>query len=318
MTTDTSQNASAPVMVTQDEIDTYASDGVVHIKQPFEQHWIDGMIEIYERILRDHDEDSDQHRVNRAENGAVGIQNVILREPFYRKWAIESGVAQIVGEITQSSAVRFYFDNFFIKTGNDESVATALHHDVAAFGFKGTQLPSFWLALTDVDEDNAPLICALGSHKDTSFMWRSPAQPKGLPLLEGYREPAGIPDYIAQNDFPIVSFPAQKGDVIMVNPYLIHGSLPRKKGSGMRAGFSSRWMGDDVRWLPTDYNKAEASMQEREIPYGAEPPTDLFPPIWSQKEGARAKKTGEFTSMITLEPTKEKSKELYSTSVAGR
>ena len=288
--------------VDPEAIETYARDGVVKIENPFDPYWIDGLVEVYERIMRDAERGETNHKIHRTPTGMTGLQNVILREPFYKKWAMESPVSQIVGEVLQSSTARFYFDNFFIKEGNDPGAATMLHHDVAAFGFKGTQLPSFWVALGDVEEDNAPLICALGSHKDTSFMWRSPIQKPGLPLLDGYREPSGIPAYIEENGFEIKSFPAKKGDVVIFSPYVIHGSKPRVHGAGKRTGFSSRWFGDDVRWEPTIYNEMEASMHSHPIPYGARPSDDMFPIIWSKDEGRVAAKTGKFTTLITLEP----------------
>lgn len=289
--------------VSQDKIDYYAENGVVKLEQPFSSYWVDGLLDGYEEIMRGFDAGSKDYPMSRR-NGNLGIQNVVMRHPFYRRWAVESPVAEIVGQITQSDTVRFYFDSFFCKEGTVKEAATPLHHDVAAFGFKGTQLPSFWLALTDVDMDNAPLYTALGSHKNTDFMFRSPAQKSGLPLLEGYREPTEIPDYIRENGYELKTWPVSKGDVIMVNPYAIHGSLHRNGGAGIRIGFSSRWMGDDVTWQGSVYNEVEGSTHEPKLELGSRPSEQQFPVIWKRDEGNIARATGAFTTHITLEPKK--------------
>ncbi len=282
-------------------IAAYDRDGAVCVERPFAASWIEGLLAEYERIVDNWRAGSTEYPVH-ENNGALGIQNVILRNGFYRRWAIESPVAEIVAQITQSQSVRFYFDNFFVKVGSGPETATPLHQDVPAFGFQGAQLPSAWLALTDVDMDNAPLITALGSHRNRLFMFRSPIQKPGWPLLPGYREPAGIPAYIAGNHFEIKAWPVRKGDLLVVCPYTIHGALARKTSAGSRIGFSSRWMGDDVRWRGTIYNEVEASTHPSELQAGQPPPDELFPVIYRQGEGNLARRNGEFTRHITLEP----------------
>ncbi len=289
--------------VPQYVIDYYAENGAVRLEQPFDSYWIDGLLDGFEEIMRGYETGSTEYPVARQE-GKLGIQNVVLRHPFYRKWAIESPVAEIVGQVTQSDTIRFYFDNFFCKEGDQKEMATSLHHDVGAFGFKGTQMPSFWLALTDVDMNNAPLVTALGSHKNTDFMFRSPAQKSGLPLLEGYREPTEIPDYLAENGYELKPWETQKGDVIMVHPYTIHASLHRKGGAGIRIAHSSRWLGDDVTWQGSIYNEMEASTHEPQLDVGSPPSEEQFPVVWRRGEGNVARKTGRFTTHITMEQKK--------------
>jgi hypothetical protein len=286
-------------------IEQYAREGAVLIPQPFSDDWIEGLLDAYRRIVRDWEAGSTDYPVTRR-NGHVNVQNVVLRHPLYRRWATESAVASIVGQVTQSETVRFYFDNFFVKEGEAGENATMLHHDVPAFGFQGTKLPSFWLALTDVDESNAPLVTYAGSHGDCAHMFRSPVQKPGLPLLPGYREPGEIGPYLEAGGFERKVWPARKGDVIMVHPYTIHGSLPRVAGAGggERIGFSSRWLGDDVRWRGTVYHEVEASTHPYELPYDSPPPDDLFPVIWTRDKGNVHAETGRFTTHITLEPRK--------------
>ena len=264
------------------------------------------MLEAFDEVIALAETGDTSYPVTRKP-GFLSIQNMTLRHPFYRRWAIESPVSSIVGQVTGSDTVRFYFDNFFGKVGVAPDQGTPFHHDVAAFGFKGRQLPSFWLALTDVDIDNAPLVTYAGSHlgldgEGLDVMFRSSIQKPGLPLLPGYREHAEIGDYLAAGKFEKRVLVAEKGDAILINPYTIHGSLERRNPNGRRIGFSSRWFGDDVRWRPSIYNEVEASCHIMPLADGASPPDQMFPVVWSKTEGHVARRTGKFTSHITLEP----------------
>ena len=105
--------------VPQYVIDYYAENGAVRLEQPFDSYWIDGLLDGFEEIMRGYETGSTEYPVARQE-GKLGIQNVVLRHPFYRKWAIESPVAEIVGQVTQSDTIRFYFDYFFCKEGDQK------------------------------------------------------------------------------------------------------------------------------------------------------------------------------------------------------
>jgi len=294
-------------VVPQALIDQYEREGAVLIPQPFESFWIDGMLDEFWRIIRNWEAGSTEYPVGKNPNGAFGIQNVILRNAFYRRWALESPALDIIGQVLQTETVRFYFDNFFCKEGDKPEAATPLHHDVAAFGFKGAKLPSFWVALTDVDTDNAPLVTYVGTHKQRDWMWRSPAQKPGLyPLLPGYKEPAGIGPWLEAGGYERKVWPAKKGDVIMVNPYTVHGSLARAGGPGVRIGFSSRWLGDDVRWRGDLYNEVEESCHDPRLAYGSEPEDSMFPVLWTRAQGNIARTSGKFTTHVTLEPRKDR------------
>ncbi len=172
-------------IVPESLVDSYARDGAVLIPQPFGSHWIEPMIARVNEILAAHARGEPVECPVMRRDGSVGIQNIILRDPLYRRWATQSAVASIVGQVTRSKTVRFYFDNFFIKDGQGVENATLTHHDVPAFGFQGTQLPSFWLALTEVGEDNAPLVVWRGSQGDCTQKFRSPIQKPGCRCCPG-------------------------------------------------------------------------------------------------------------------------------------
>ncbi|NBR16742.1 MAG: hypothetical protein EBT81_02315 [Gammaproteobacteria bacterium] len=69
----------------------------------------------------------------------------------------------------RSRSVRFWMDATFVKDGSSAESATPWHNDECTFPFRGEMMPSFWVALTDVTMDNAPIVTLRGSNRDP---WR--------------------------------------------------------------------------------------------------------------------------------------------------
>jgi ectoine hydroxylase-related dioxygenase (phytanoyl-CoA dioxygenase family) len=291
--------------VTQSQMETYQRDGVVLLEQPFDDFWIDGLSSRMRAIVDDIQAGKSEYYA-KSNNGRVHVHNAVMKDPFFQRFVTDSPAAEICARTIGSKTARFYFDVTFCKLAASEKeavdAATSLHHDVAAFGFKGKHLPSFWLALTDVTEGDAPLVVALGSHKKITDLFRSPGVNPDLPLVEGYRDHNDIYDFVREGGFEMKLFPAKKGDVIVLNPYVVHASAPVTNEGAFRMGFSSRWIGDDVRWTPSPYTSVEAETYPTPIPVGSPAPDDWFPLMWSEERGQAAKADGRFNPFISIQP----------------
>ena len=305
METATKARADKTFTVTPAHIETYARDGVVLLEQPFDDFWIEGLSMRMKKIVDDIQAGTSEFYA-KNNSGRVHIHNAVSKDPFFRRFAIESPAAEICARTIGSQTARFYFDVTFCKLATTEKeavdAATSLHHDVAAFGFKGKHLPSFWLALTDVGEGDAPLVVALGSHKKITDLFRSPGVNPDLPLVEGYRDHNDIYDFVKEGGFPMKLFPARKGDVIVLDPYVVHASAPVTNEGAFRMGFSTRWIGDDVRWTPSPYTSVEAEKHPYPITPGSPPPDEWFPIMWSATDGQVGKNEGRFNPFISIQP----------------
>jgi ectoine hydroxylase-related dioxygenase (phytanoyl-CoA dioxygenase family) len=260
----------------------YERDGVTPLRQPFESRWIDCLARSAEAIL----EDTQRNRTRYFLSSSLGrcdLYNISKVDPLVSRFINESPAAEICARVSGSKTVRFYFDVLFCKfplgTAQSAEAATSLHHDVSAFGFKGTQLPTLWLALTDISENDAPLQVALGSHKDTSQLFRAYGNYLHAPP-KGYKDHADIHHFVRERGFELRRFPLERGDALILHPYVIHGSVPMHHGGTARLGFCTRWMGDDVSWMPSSETTAEACSYPRSLPVGAQPPEQWFPTLW--------------------------------------
>jgi hypothetical protein len=284
---DSLSNGGHRFEVTQDIIDEYERDGAVMLHQPFGPGGVDAVAETVMNIFKKYDEGTYLGDIY-SQDGRFEITGAVGHEAVVRNWVLESQAAEIAAKVIGSKTVRLYtgLDICFGKRGTADNAkigATSFHIDGSAWGFLGTQIPSFWTALVDVGMEAGPLVAAAGSHKKMDkLILPSPADPDEE-VPDGYAPYKAMQDFLEKNDFKMKVFPAKKGDVVVINPLVVHGSLPMK-GAGFRVALSTRWLGDDARWHIAPKHQA-VSRSALDFPEGAPPPDDIYPIIWDETRG---------------------------------
>jgi len=203
------------------------------------------------------------------------LYNLMKRNIAFSDFVRNTTVGEICANISRSSNVRFYFDVAFCKIGASGADATSLHQDAPSFGFKGDQIPSLWLALSDVPLEAGPLVFALGSHRLIKQVFRPAGSYQQAPI-EGYEDHSGIHLALAKHDLRLVPFLVNKGDAIVIHPRVIHGSLPVSNPQTCRIGYCTRWLGDDAIWSPSIYTESEEASYRVPMVPGISPPAATF------------------------------------------
>jgi ectoine hydroxylase-related dioxygenase (phytanoyl-CoA dioxygenase family) len=298
MSASTAAGAAAGLAAVRDDhVCQYAAEGATLVPGVFDDAWIARLLGAIDRVLADarRPEFATLAAGNRTQNpvslqqrdGDAIVRNVMHHAPEFQQWLRESCAAAVVGTVIGADHVRFWMDATFVKEGNADATATPWHNDGCTFPFKGAHAPSFWVALTDVEEDNAPLVTIAGSHLDP-WHYRSPFSPQDVPLPPGYRE---WPELLAQVDAPGAVrrvWPARAGDVMLIHPKTLHGSLRRTTTRpGRRVAFTTRWLGSDIRWAPDPLSVRIATLEGNpRMRVGAPPPDELFPVLWRSSGAA--------------------------------
>jgi ectoine hydroxylase-related dioxygenase (phytanoyl-CoA dioxygenase family) len=282
------------MIVSQSHVEAYARDGVVLIEQAFRYEWVARLLGAIDRVVAAHRagtlaatmaSNRSQNPVStREQDGDLIVRNVMHHDPVFRAWLEETPAAEIVARTIGASHIRFWMDATFVKEGNAPATATPWHNDGCTFPFVGEHAPSFWVALTDVDLDNAPLVTLAGSHRDP-WRYRSPLVDQSVPLPAGFKE---WPELLAQLEEPsarIQTWPARAGDVMLIHPKVLHGSLARRsQSSGRRVAFTTRWLGSDMIWEPNPLSVKIATLEGNPLmKVGAPPPDALFPIVWPRQ-----------------------------------
>ncbi len=214
-------------------------------------------------------------------DGYIRLVSLMPQLPALRDLILASPAAEIVAALTGAEHLSVWLDATFSKEGSDGQTATPWHNDECTFTLQGEHLPSFWIALTDVDADNSPLQTLAGSHRDP-WRYHSTFFPTDAPRPPEYRPWHDLLDRVAAPDADLRTWPARAGDILLIHPKTIHGAPPRRSTQpGRRLAFTLRWIGSDVVWRPNSLTMGHSPFdRDPRMQRDRPPPRDLFPIVW--------------------------------------
>lgn len=202
-----------------------------------------------------------------------------------RRFFTESGVAPVVAAVIGARHLQYWFDLTFIHDSGAAGAGTPWHHDIAAFPCKGQQIPSLWIAMSDVSRDMSPLSCIRGSHRNPA-MFRPPVYvQQGSPLPDGYAELPDVEAQLKRGDCEAISWNIRAGDALVIHPYTLHGA-PANRSDRQRIAFTTRWAGDDVVWRPDELSMKIPGIDLSQVPRGQRPTGEFFPYAYHAEEAS--------------------------------
>lgn len=259
--------------LTDEQVAAYQRDGAIVIKGAFKD-WIEPLRTGFDRVLQQPSEHG-RENVTGTETGRFFEDYCNWqRIPEFRRWIEQSPGAAIVGEATGSNAVQVFHEHILVKEPGT-SKATPWHQDMPYYCVDGEQTGSYWIPLDPITPENA-LQVVLGSHR-----WPKPVRPsKWSTNASWYADDSPymeMPD-IDNGDFEILIPELELGDALLFNFKTVHGA-PGNQTPHRRRAFSTRFMGDDVRFVdrggptspPFDGINLQTGDRMRE---------DWFPVVW--------------------------------------
>ena len=304
--------------ITDADIRAYKEDGVVCLRQMFDAEWIERLRNAWTRaqnrltqvgadnliperylerdpLLKAEMEEamSASALSKKYETNAkiTGSKYMAMWDPDFRAFALESPAGEIVGRVMEANVVRFFWDQIFQKRPGG-NMDTYWHNDQASWPTEGEQLPSFWLPLTPISEDQS-LEYIAGSHRDRTEYWGRAWNANNAD--KNGERPADRPNFIDFNEKrgdPSVRFlkwAMEPGDVTMFHPRIYHGGGPNRNPDRERIALSTRWIGDDIVWNPRVGDVNVPGIPHSQMAAGQHPDDDeLFPVAWRREAPANA------------------------------
>ncbi len=239
--------------LTNDEITTYRTDGVVHIPGFADDVTV-------ERMLADADAQMTAPPGPYTENLTTqGVffqdRDIYRHRPAFRDWVMSSNVAEQAGRAMGAHRVQFYFDHLFILDPDSAKDQYYWHQDQPYWGAAGDDICSFWLALTDCGADSGALEFVRGTdhgplYEPVAFGDNSAADHDGT-TASGLKTITDQPAYHEHpDDYEIIGFEVTAGDAILFNTKIMHSSRGNHSPSQRRVAYSTRWLGDDATFQP--------------------------------------------------------------------
>jgi ectoine hydroxylase-related dioxygenase (phytanoyl-CoA dioxygenase family) len=268
----------------------YETQGVVKLPGLIDAEWVARILAAIDQtsLLADGPQPPDRDLSFGRGDGRMTIRYMWRDVPVVRDFLLRPELAEPIAHIVGTKTLRFWFDLTFIHGGGAHGEAgqgTPWHHDIAAFTFKGEQLPSLWMALTPADAQRSRLMFIAGSHKTVPGFYRTPDNPAPADgHSDGFLD---LPDFdalVASGREKVITWDCAPGDAIIIHPYTIHGARGNTgQHAGRRVAITTRWLGDDVRFLPTHWARAQQAVgiAKSGLVLGARPHGEYFPLVWN-------------------------------------
>ncbi len=167
------------------------------------------------------------------------------RDHGVREVAFDSALPPLVADLLDTTYLNFWEDTTFAK-GPRSRQKTAFHQDLAYFQITGAHCVIVWIPLDPANTENGVVEYVRGSHKwgevyaPNVFVSQTPfasSPEKRCPDIEGNRD-----------QYDIVSFDVEPGDVIIHHVLTVHGAGGNMSDRWRRA-MSFRYCGDQVRYF---------------------------------------------------------------------
>ncbi len=226
------------------EVEAYRRDGALCLKGHFAD-WVGPLRAGVERNIAEPGPVATEHKLDDGRGRFFEDYCNWQRIPEYRAFVMDSPAAAIAARLTGSTRVQIFHEHLLVKEPGTGK-ATPWHHDMPYYCVRGEQVVSFWLALDPVPLTVSPTFVA-GSHR-----WGRLYYPRlfddgtDYPFTgAGYET---VPDIDAERDrHRILAWAMAPGDALAFHFLTLHAA-PGNESAYRRRGFSTRWLGDDVRF----------------------------------------------------------------------
>ncbi|MBW2282190.1 MAG: phytanoyl-CoA dioxygenase family protein [Deltaproteobacteria bacterium] len=231
--------------LTGEEIEAYDRDGVICARGLFDGKWLERMERAVDRIVEQPTFYGNQVSMQGADFS--GDLFVWKQDDDFRDFIYDSPAARIANAVLRSKRVCFFYDQLFVKPPGCH-VATPWHQDSTFWPIRGEQVCSIWLTCDPVTRESSGLEFVRGSHR-----W--PNRYKAVtPDHNAYMKASDLedpPDVEAhRGDYDLLGWDMERGDALIFNGLVVHGSTGNYTTDRPRRAFTSRWAGDDIRFDP--------------------------------------------------------------------
>ena len=262
-----------------DDIETFRRDGVVLIKNAFD-NWVETLRAGFQRNLenpRQYAFPCDSNPEGKPGSFFDSYCNWQLI-PEYLDYLSNSCAASLAGQFMDSQHAQFFHEHAFMKTPGTQH-ATPWHQDLPYYCVDGLKTASVYVSLDYADADVAVRFVR-GSHRwNKIFYPRTFETGDSFNLGQGDESLEKVPDIDANPDqYDIQAWSLEPGDTIVFDFRTLHGTGDATIKS-MRRAFSTRWLGDDVRYCDRP-GETSPPYSGHGMQHGDKMREDWFPVLW--------------------------------------
>jgi len=274
------------ISVSDDDIHAYNEDGAVLLKGAIGPAWLERVAAAIERDIENPGPFCHSYEADGGQGRFHGNLRIWENDPDFRAYCFESGLAATAGAFFGASKTNLLYDQLFVKEPGTPN-PTRWHNDQPYWPVRGWDVMSFWLALDPTTAENGRLEFVRGSHK-----WDRWFQPEafGKTKVNSYDDNPNyeaMPDIdAARDEYDIISWDMEPGDVIAFHAMTVHGAGGNQRGDLRRRGYTVRYVGDDA-WYDTRPGTSKPLLTD-ELQDGNPMECSIFPRTWTRHAAVAA------------------------------
>ena len=246
----------ASAVVSEEQIATFESDGVLCLRKVISDEWLEVLWQAAEEAVTMPPMDAYQAYFRR-----IQLCRVI---PGFDAFMRRSILPQMAAALMRSLKVNFLYDQLFVKEPHMVD-RTVWHNDQPTWPIRGSQVMSFSVALDYTDKRVGALEFIRGSHAWNAWYQPPYGDPQGRALSNPEPSPGflPIPDFDAERDkHEILCWDLEPGDVIAFHALSVHGGTANTSGDRVRRAYTLRYAGADAYYKDVSH---EPTSNERMI-----------------------------------------------------
>jgi ectoine hydroxylase-related dioxygenase (phytanoyl-CoA dioxygenase family) len=207
----------------------FARDGIAFLPQVLERPWIELVAAGIKRAIG---QAGPYQRIHAAGEPTEFVDDECsyFTTPEYKIFLHASPLVDLVADVLGCDELWLFFDQTFVKHG--ESGPTNWHQDTPYFCANGSKFASAWINVDPVPLE-ASLRLVRGSFRGPLREQERSPRAEHWPNVDEHRD-----------DFDVVSYAIEPGDLVVFHPSTLHGGGPGI--GGRRRTVSFRLFGDDV------------------------------------------------------------------------
>ncbi|MBT3536848.1 MAG: phytanoyl-CoA dioxygenase family protein [Rhodospirillaceae bacterium] len=266
-------------MVSEQDIQTLADDGVMVMRNLVSSEWLDRIAAAIERDIADPAPYVHGYPATNGSGRFHGNLRTWETDPDLRDFCLNSGLGELTATLLGSDNVNLLYDQLFIKEPGTPN-PTRWHNDQPYWPVRGRQILSFWISPDPVTMDSGALEFIRGSHK-----WGKMFQPERFGDTKAHDDYERNPDYVdmpdveaARGDYDIVTWDLQPGDAYVFHAMTVHGAGGNLRADVRRRGYTVRYTGDDIRYDTRPGTNIH--LRSEDYADGARLTAPLYPRVW--------------------------------------
>lgn len=258
--------ASSQQKISESAVQHFQTDGVAMLKGALSPDELKVISDIFDYKLARH---STTAFVIPSEGGGVFLTDAsdpeLTSTPQFSALIEKTPIVDMAAHFMSPGSIWFYYEQLFHKYGSGPARRTPWHQDTSYVPVEGPDIVRFWICLDAVDKEHS-LEFVRGSHHGQLYNGSSFNPDDDTAPLYAQGEMPVLPDIQkARDQWDIVSWAVEPGDVLAFHPSMLHGGAATPAGK-QRRSLSLVFFGENAFFAPRPSGIVEATAEKSELP----------------------------------------------------